>query len=112
MSASFHVEDARQKSSWMINRETRGPGDMENAMRRIAGRCGVSYSALWRLRYRKPPDIMISFYSRICEAYDEECERQRRLLEHELSISRAKTRLGQDIIGASAALVGEKGGVD
>lgn len=109
---SSYVEEASKKVSWLVSREARGPGDIPNAMRRLARRYGVSYHALWALRYRKPSDMLVSLYSRICEAHEAECERQRDLLNHELSISRAKNRVGTAVIRTSAALAGEKDGVD
>lgn len=111
MSASFHVEDAAEKASWLVCRESRGPGDLPNAMRRISSRYGVPYRVLWALRYRRPADMLVSVYCRLCEAYEAECERQRKLLDHELSISQARTRLGKALVGAGASLAREKDGM-
>jgi hypothetical protein len=112
MSVSIHLEDARKKSSWLVSREARGPGDLDNAMRRIERRHGVPYATLWALRYRKGQDIFVSVYTRIWEAYEAECERQRILLDHEISINRAKTRFGETIVRAGAALAGTESEVD
>jgi hypothetical protein len=47
------------------------------------------YSALWRLRYRKPKDIWASVYVKLQAAYLAACERQKRKLAHETAISKA-----------------------
>ena len=88
--SSAVVEDARAMAKHLVNREAKGPGDTENAMRRIEARYGVSFATLWGLRYRAPKDMMASAYFRLQAAYQAECERQMRRLEHELEITKAK----------------------
>lgn len=88
---SAFVEEAAEKARWIIRFEARGPGDLENAMRRIEQRYGVPYGALWSLRYRPPPDILTSVYMRICEAHAAEVERQRKLIEQEAMFVHAKS---------------------
>lgn len=109
MSAAF-VEEAAKKASWIIRQEVRGPGDIEPAMRRIEQRHGISYGVLWRLRYRKPSDLLVSTFALICDAYDAELERQKRLLGHEQTIEKAKTRFGRAVLAEVQAVVGEKDG--
>src|ERR1700722_8876728 len=104
MSAAF-VEEAAEKASWLVRREARGPGDLENAMRRIESKYGLSYSTLWALRYRKPRDLLVSTFVRIIAAYDAEIERQKRLLDHEATVSKARTRFGEIIDRTADALV-------
>lgn len=106
MSAAL-VEEARLKARWLTQREARGPGDIENAMRRIEARYGVPYALLWALRYRPPKDMLVSPYVRLCNAYEAECTRQRRLLDHEESITKAKTGIGAALVRAARALAGE-----
>lgn len=103
-SAEGFVEEASAKASWLVQREARGPGDLPNAMKRLEARYGIPYSTLVSLRYRRPKDILISVYVRISEAHRAECERQKRLLEHEASVSRARTGLGTIIDRAADAL--------
>lgn len=103
-SAEGFVDEASTKASWLVHREARGPGDLPNAMRRIEQRYGIPYSTLVSLRYRRPKDILISVYVRISEAHRAECERQKRLLDHEASISKARTRIGEAMDRAAAAL--------
>jgi len=109
---SFDVDAAytEQASSWarsLTQSESRGPGDLENAWRRLEARYGISFGSFWALRYRKPRDVHASIYFRLKAAYEAECERQMRKLQHELSIT--KTIAGDDhpAVGAAAALVGE-----
>lgn len=87
--AETFVDEAAEKAKFLVNREWRGPGDVDNAMRRVEQRYGVSYAALWALRYRRPKDILMSVYTRITEAYNAELDRQRRLLDHEFAASKA-----------------------
>lgn len=102
MSVSF-VEEAAEKAKYLVHREWRGPGDINNAMRRVEQRYGVEYRALWSLRYRKPKDILMSVYVRITEAYDAEIGRQRRLLDHEFATAR-KAGVAEGFIGAARSL--------
>jgi hypothetical protein len=78
---SAFVEEAAEKASWLVRREMRGTGDLHNAMRRIETRFGIPYGALWSLRYRRPGDMLVSIYARICVAYEAEVEKQRNLLD-------------------------------
>lgn len=104
ISENVFVEEASTKASWLVNRESRGPGDIPGAMRRIEQRYGISYATLMSLRYRRPKDILISTYVRISEAHRAECERQKRLMEHETTIADARTKLGRIIDRAADAL--------
>lgn len=110
VSATSFVEEASEKASWLVRREVRGPGDLLPAMTRIETRYGIPYSVLWALRYRKPRDLLVSTYARIIAAYDAECERQRRLLDHEQAIKKATTAFGAAMDRAALGLVSEKEG--
>lgn len=107
MSSAAFVEEATDWARALVRRECRGPGDIEPAMRRLEARYGLPYSTLWRLRYRKPKDIMVSIYARLQAAYLAECDRQQRLLRHERTIAEAKTRIGAAFTRASDALADE-----
>lgn len=91
---NIDVETARSMASDLVQRESRGPGDLENAMRRLEAKYGIPYSMLWRLRYRPPADILCGVFRRITDAYRAQCERQITKLEHDIQVTKA---LGNDI---------------
>lgn len=101
------VAQAGQWAAAFVQRESRGSGDTENAMRRLEGRYGIPWRTFWALRYRPPSDVLASVYLRIRAAYKAECERQVRLLEHEIEITRL-TAPASAAIGAAEALVGQE----
>lgn len=102
------VDEAAGWAKALTQREARGPGDIENAWRRLEARYGISYGVFWALRYRKPQDIFTSVYSRLQDAYRAECERQMRMLAHEIEITKAKTGASHAAVVASEAVVGAK----
>lgn len=54
----------------MVARESRGPGDTENAMRRLESKYGIDFWTQWGLRYRPPVEIRDrSLIERIRQAY-------------------------------------------
>lgn len=105
ISADIFVDEASTKASWLVQREARGPGDLPNAMRRLEARYGIPYSTFVLLRYRRPKDILISVYVRISEAHRAECERQKRLIEHEAYRADARTNFGRSVVAEAQALV-------
>lgn len=86
------VEIAADYANRMIERETRGPGDTEEAMRRIEAKTGVGYWTLWGLRYRRRDlkTIAADQFARIRSAYLATCERQLTALQNELAAEQAK----------------------
>lgn len=104
MSPAAFVDDACDMARALVRRESRGPGDTEFAMRRLEARYGLPYSTLWRLRYRRPKDILVSVFARLQAAYLAECDRQQRLLQNDRAITQAKTRIGVRLVGAPEAL--------
>ena len=92
------VDTAVDVANRLLVRESRGPGDTDNAMRRIEQRYGVDYWLLWSLRYRKPKDILLGQWNALIGAYHAECERQEKQLRHEREIAEA--------MGAPKALLG------
>lgn len=104
MSASDYVAQAARWAHFLAEREARGPGDFKTAIQRVASRIKVGHSVLWRLRYRRPKDLAVSAYFKLRDAYEHECARQMRLLEHEIEITKATTPRS-DSVGASEALV-------
>ena len=108
MSAVTFVDDARDKSRWLVNQESRGPGDTRGAMERVSRRYGIPFSVLWSLRYRNPNDILVSAYFAIIQAHEAECDRQARLIEHERACTTPRTRIGRALLRAAATLDGSR----
>lgn len=106
MSTAF-VDEAAAWATKLTQAEARGPGDIENAWRRLESRYGVPWRVFWALRYRKPREIGISAYVRLQQAYRAERERQLRRLEHELAITTATARPSANLVAAVSAVVGE-----
>ncbi|WP_422383249.1 hypothetical protein [Roseibium album] len=75
----------------MVERESRGSGDLPNAMKRLEERHKLPSGLLHSLRYRPPKDLMLSVWQSLVDAYQTECLRQARLLEHELKVTRELT---------------------
>lgn len=100
------VDVAQRWAKWMINKETRGPGDRDNAMRRLSRRYSISYGTLWGLLYRVPKDMRVSVFEKLGNAYEAELRRQHRLLEQERAVTDAKGWVGEALCSASAALTG------
>ncbi len=107
MSSEAVVARAKAWAHDLVARESRGPGDTENAMRRLGARYGIPYRLLWGLRYRPPKDLLASAYLAIARAYEAERDRQMRQLQHELQITTAKAGPASRLIRAAAALAGE-----
>lgn len=107
MSSAVFIDHAAELSRRMVARDARGPGDIDNAMRRLEARYGIPYSVLWALRFRKPKTLDVGVFARILGAHEAECDRQQRAIEHEREITRAKTAIGRLIVAASDALGGE-----
>ena len=96
------VAAARDTHQKIIAKLMRGPGDMENAMRRLEARYWVPWRTFWQLRYRPPSDVFVGVYLRLKAAYEAECERQERLLRHEREITKAKASAFEALAGAHA----------
>lgn len=81
------VMQAKALASDMLRWETRGPGDTDNAMRRIARRHGIEYGQLWSLRYRAPKRIWADVLTKIALAYEAERNRQLQALKHDTELT-------------------------
>lgn len=103
------VADARFWANELVRRESRGPGDSENAMRRLESKYGIPWRTFWQLKYRAPTDVMVGLYLQLAAAYQAECERQQRLLDHEREITQAKVMAFAKLSGARPDVAGEKG---
>lgn len=100
------VDLAAEYCDRMLKREARGPGDVDDAMRRIEARTGIGYWTLWALRYRRPKQVATDAFQRIRGAYLALCERELRTLEHELALETAKGDADDfaDLVGEAEAL--------
>ena len=114
MSDAAYIENAVTWSKELTRMRTRGPGDLENAMRSIERDYGVDYWTLWQLRYRARSikDIGVSIYMRLRDAYNSECDRQLRRYQYERQITKATGRLDEALISAADALAGSEDGAD
>lgn len=110
MSDAVYVEQASEWAHLLIARESKGAGDTENAMRRIERRYGIPFAAQWSLRYRRPKAIAASLYFRLCAAYEHECQRQMRALQHEIEITKATAGANHAAVRAAQAVVDEADG--
>jgi len=108
MNPAALIEDARHWANALIHRESRGPGDTSNAIKRTARRHGLQFSELWALRYRPPKRIFADVYFRLRAAYEAECQRQLRLLEHELERTKAVAGPDNRAVVAAEALLGAR----
>lgn len=109
MTTAEYVERAAWMSKELTRAKTRGPGDLENAMRAIEREYGIDYWTLWRLRYRAQQikTICVSVFARLEAAYRCECDRQREKLEHELAITRLIAGPAAPAVVAAEIVVGE-----
>lgn len=99
------VSNAQDWANELVRRESRGPGDYENAMRRLESRYGIPWQMFWRLRHGRLKDIYVSIYVRLQAAYQAECERQMRLLAHEIEIAKARGLAAAPAVRAAETLV-------
>lgn len=83
------VIEAKSWAKWLVQHETRGPGDMPNAMRRLENRYDIPPGVLKSLRYKSPDDILHSVYVSLRSAYLAELERTERAARHEASLVKA-----------------------
>lgn len=107
MSALVVVHEARGWAASLTHAESRGPGDTDNAMRRVEHKWGVPYGVLWSLRYRPPKDIPASVFLKLFVAHEAMCDRQRKKYEHELAISKAAGGSGSVLARMAAAMAGQ-----
>lgn len=101
------VSNAQEWANELVRRESRGPGDYENAMRRLESRYGIPWQTFWRLRHGRLKDVYVSIYVRLQAAYQAECERQMRLLAHEIEIAKAKGLTHSPAVAKAEALLHE-----
>lgn len=108
MNASAFVIQARDWARDVVNADVRGPGDLENAMRRVEQRYGIPFAALCGLRYRPPKDVGVSIYTKLQAAHADMCERQMRKFKDELDRTKAKSWLGKTLVRTALVVAGEE----
>ena len=91
----------------MVARESRGPGDTESAMARLEARYGIGFWQLSHLRGGRAKTVDVGLFARIRAAYLDYCERQLRLLEHEIAVEKAMNEDDslEDLESEAAALM-------
>jgi hypothetical protein len=109
MSDVAYLDQAARWSRDLTRMKSRGPGDTDNAMRRIGREYGIDYRFLWSLRYRRDrlKIMSVSVYHKLHAAYQAECQRQMRKLKHEIEVTEAITGPDAAVVDAAKALVGE-----
>lgn len=100
------VEAATDYVRIMVQRESRGPGDIDNAMTRLEQRYGLPFWSLWYLRKGRAKTVEASLLGRIRSAYLDMCQRQASNLLHEINVeAAANDDLDSDIAAELEALV-------
>lgn len=95
MSATAATELVRK----MIHTESNGPGDAENAMRRIAERYGIGFWTQDHLRKKRAKSVDGTVLGRIRGAYIDMLERQMSRLASELAVEKAYAEaMGDDTL--------------
>jgi len=83
------VESATEYVRTMVQRESRGPGDLDNAMQRLEARYGLNFWTLWHLRKGRAKSVEASLLARIKSAYLDMCRSQATNLLHEIELEAA-----------------------
>lgn len=98
------VEAASNYVRTMVQRESRGPGDIDNAMQRLEARYGLPFWSLWHLRKGKAKSCEVSLYQRIKSAYFDMCQKQADSLLHEIILEAATDDSLEDLEAEARAL--------
>ena len=102
--------EAKRLVNELLRLESRGAGDLENAMRRLGQRYGMNWRVFWQLRYRNPEDVFVGVFEGLKRAYRAECRRQLRKLEHELQVAQIKGVSVDDLKASADHLVAQLDG--
>jgi hypothetical protein len=97
--------EAKRLVNELIRIESRGAGDTESAMRRLANRYGIPWRTFWTLRYRTPSDVFVSVFQKLQAAHRAEIGRQIERLRHEISIAKINGVHVEDVEERLSALV-------
>lgn len=88
----------------MVELETAGNGDVENAIRRLARKHGLSFWQIMHLRAGRAKSITIDAYNAIRLAYLNYCEQQIRDLQKEVVRVRGQDDRFEDLVSEVDAL--------
>ena len=112
MASLDSVEQAARWSRDLTQMRSRGPGDLENAMRTIEREYGIDYWTQWTLRYRRSRlrDIGHNLYLKLSAAYQAECAKQERRFKHEREIAKQIAGPNHAAVRAADAVVGNTPG--
>lgn len=100
------VAKATEYVRTMVHRESRGPGDIENALRRLEAKYGLPFWSIWHLRKGKAKTVEASLLARIEGAYLDMCKRQATSLLSEIEES-GDDVLDQDLVDRLRAILAE-----
>lgn len=73
----------------MVQSESRGWGDQENALARLETRYGLPFWSMNNLRTGRAKTVEAGLFARIRGAYLDLCERQVANLQHEIAVEKA-----------------------
>lgn len=89
----------------MVERETAGNGDVENAVRRLARKHGLSFWQVMHLRAGRAKSITVEAFAAVRRAYLDYCEAEIRALQEEI-------RMDQERHGTNADLENLEGEIE
>ena len=101
MSATVATDYVRQ----MVQEESRGSGDIENAMARIARKNGLTKSQLEHFRRGRAKTCDINLFQKIRLAYLDHCERQ--IEKFKRQHQEAQDDHTQDLLAQAESLLGQ-----
>lgn len=99
------VDSAARWADDLVHGESRGPGDLTNAMERVGRRTGVGYRTIWNLRYRRPKDLSASAFLKLWAAWEKLKEDQVKALSDDLARTRAEAGDLHSSIAAAQAIL-------
>jgi hypothetical protein len=73
----------------MVERESRGWGDQDNALSRLEAKYGIPFWSLQNLRTGRAKTVEAGLFARVRSAYLDLCERQVHQLQHEIAVEKA-----------------------
>lgn len=106
MSTAVATEYVRK----MVERETSGNGDVENAVRRLARKHGLSFWQIMHLRAGRAKTITVEAFGTIRRAYLDYCEAEIRALQREIQQDRDRYEDNHDLqdLGNEVQALAEK----
>ena len=99
MAESRYVKAAAEWARVLIHAETRGAGDIGNAIKRVAAKLKLSPKTIWGLRYRKPKDLLCSVYFPLRDAF---YKHQKKLARRRDAVKALKALREEHFLGGEA----------